>query len=133
MSQTLLSILLGAALAYGIGIPWYMLLSKPWMAAAKVSQEEVSQGSPAPFMAAFAAWLLAALVLNTHIYPELVGDKGLAHTLRATVGLWICFGLLSTTLSTMFGRRGLNLLWVDGGYTLAGGLSIGLVYHLIAA
>ena len=133
MWETPVSILVGGLLAYGIGVPWYMLLSKPWMAAARVSEEDVNGTSPLPYIAAVIAWLVAAFILNMHLYPELVEGRGLVYTLRATVGLWICFGLLSTVLSTMFGRRGYALLWIDGGYTLLGGLVIGLVYHFIVA
>ena len=132
MGSTWLSILLGAGLAYGIGVPWYMILSKPWMAAARVSEQEVNSTSPLPYILAILAWLVAATILNLHIYPALVGEANLIYTLRVTVGLWICFGLLSTVLSTGFGRRGFNLLWIDGGYTLIGGMLIALMYHLIA-
>ena len=132
MTWTLVSIFVGGFLAYGVGIPWYMILSKPWMAAARVTNEDVNQTSPMPYLMALLAWLVAAAVLNLHIYPELVGDKGVIHALRVTVGLWLCFGLLSTVLSTFFGRRGLNLIWIDGGYTLLGGLVLALCYSLIA-
>ena len=131
MDITWLSILVGGLLAYGVGVPWYMGLSKPWMAAAKMTDADVNGSSPVPYIAAVVAWLLTATVLNLHLLPELVEGRGLIATLRAIVGLWICFGLLSTVLSTMFGNRGKALLWIDGGYTLIGGLIIGLAYHFI--
>lgn len=131
MWPTVLSIVLGGVLAYGIGVPWYMLLSKPWMAAAKMTEADVANTSPMPYIAAVVAWLVAATVLNGHIFPLLGEDVGLVKLLRFTVGLWISFGLLSTVLSTMFGNRGRNLLWIDGGYTLIGGLIIAVVHHFI--
>ena len=33
-----LSVLVGGIAAYALGVLWYMLLSGPWMAAAKVSR-----------------------------------------------------------------------------------------------
>ena len=51
---------------------------------------------------------------------------------RVTIGMWLTFGLLSTLLSTLYGLRGLNLIWIDGGYVLAGGLLIAASYTFIA-
>ncbi len=132
MFSTLLSIGLGGILAYAIGVPWYMLLSKPWMAAAKMSEADVANPSPTPYLAAVAGWLVASYALNVHIYPLLGQDAELMQLLGLTFWLWLSFGLLSTVLSTMFGNRGRNLLWIDAGYTLIGGLIIGVVYFFIA-
>lgn len=46
--------------------------------------------------------------------------------------MWLAFGLLSTLMSTLYGLRGLNLIWIDGGYVLAGGLLIAASYTFIA-
>ena len=51
---------------------------------------------------------------------------------RMTIGTWLAFGLLSTLLSTLYGLRGLNLIWIDGGYVLAGGLLIAASHTFIA-
>ena len=40
-----LSVLVGGIAAYALGVLWYMLLSGPWMAAAKVSRDDIGSGS----------------------------------------------------------------------------------------
>ena len=38
--------------------------------------------------------------------------------------MWLAFALLSTLLSTLYGMRGKNLIWIDAGYVLGGALLI---------
>ena len=94
-------------------------------------QEDAESGHVLPYVMAVLAWLVSALVLNTHVYPLLGAEAGLVQLIRLTVGLWLAFAMLSTVLSTMFGLRGWALLWIDGGYTLLGGLIIALSYFFI--
>ena len=39
------SILIGAVAAYALGVVWYMVLSGPWMKAAKLTREDIGGGS----------------------------------------------------------------------------------------
>ena len=133
MTLKIISTLVGSALAYGLGALWYMVLSKPWMKAAKITEEEVAGTSSLPYLMALLVWVVTSAILNFRIYPGLVEGSTFISVFRVTVGLWLCFGLLSTVLSTYFGNRGRNLIWIDGGYTLIGGLVIGAAHYLIAA
>ena len=133
MGSLILSIILGGVLAYGLGVPWYMALSRPWMAAAGLKDSDMQGSSQGLLYAsAFAAWLVSSAVLNLAVFPLLAAEAGLGRILGLTVSLWLAFAMLSTLLSTMFGMRGRALLWIDGGYTLLGSLLIALVHHFIA-
>ena len=133
----IVSILIGAVAAYALGVLWYMLLSGPWMKAAKLTRDDIGGGSSGgmgagmmiTYGATFIMWLVASFVLQTHLLP-LVDSAGV-NPFRAVVGMWLTFGLLSTVLSTLYGMRGRNLIWIDGGYILSGSLLITAAYTFI--
>ena len=132
------SVLVGGVAAYALCVLWYMLLSGPWMAAAKVSRDDTGGGSAGgngrsmalTYAVTFLAWLAASFVLQSHLFPMAAAAD--VSVFRLTIGMWLAFGLLSTLLSTLYGLRGLNLIWIDGGYVLAGGLLIAASYTFIA-
>ena len=41
----IVSTLIGAVAAYALGVLWYMLLSGPWMKAAKLTRDDIGGGS----------------------------------------------------------------------------------------
>ena len=74
--------------------------------------------------------LLVVLVLMIVLLLPLVDSAGV-NPFRAVIGMWLTFGLLSTVLSTLYGMRGRNLIWIDGGYILCGSLLITAAYTFI--
>ncbi len=133
-----LSVLVGGIAAYALGVLWYMLLSGLWMAAANVLREDIGGGSAGgngrsmvlTYPVTFLAWLAASFILQSHLFPMAAAAD--VNVFRLTIGMWLAFGLLSTLMSTLYGLHGLNLIWIDGGYVLAGGLLIAASYTFIA-
>ena len=135
-----LSVIVGGVAAYGLGVVWYMVLARPWMAAARLSPEDIGGGSNGAqgmsnrmaltYGTTFVAWLVASFVLQAHLLP--MAEAAGANPFRATVGMWLAFALLSTLLSTLYGMRGRNLIWIDAGYVLGGTLLIALAYRFLA-
>ena len=132
------SVLVGGLAAYGLGIVWYMALAGPWMKAARLTREDIGGGSGSGMTSnmaltygiTFVAWLLASFVLQAHLLP--MAEAAGSNAFRATVGMWLAFALLSTLMSTLYGMRGKNLIWIDAGYVLGGTLLIALSYTFIA-
>ena len=134
-----ISIAVGDIAAYALGVLWYMVLASPWMAAARVKREDIGGGSAGgnrrsmalTYAVTFLAWLAVSFTLQSHLFPMATAAD--VSVFRLTVGMWLAFGLLSTLLSTLYGLRGLNLIWIDGGYVLAGGLVIAAANTFIAS
>ena len=110
---------------------WYSLLSKPWMAAAKLDPAAKKDGSqPAlpliiTFVAqVFMAWMLAGLLLH-------MAKAGLPATIKngMITALFIWAGFIMTTMivNHRFQLRSWTLTLIDGGYWLGVMLIQGLI------
>lgn len=98
-SINLLAVLAAALAAFAFGAVYYTALSKPWMEAAGLTEDQVRQGGSAgPFATSFAGLLVHAAVLSW-ILGRLPPD---AATMGGAVGtaaaLWL--GLVATTSAT---------------------------------
>jgi hypothetical protein len=114
---------LAAAVSFVFGGIWYGLLSKPWMAAAKLSEEQIKGTggpSPAPFVITYIAqllmaWMLAGLILH-------MVKAGLPANLRngLITALFIWVGFVATTLvvNHRFQMQSWTLTFIDGGHWL---------------
>ena len=109
------AVALATVVYFALGAVWYMVLSKPWMAAVGFTRADVERGSnPALFAVTFlfeavATFTLAVLIGN-------VGSSGAAGgaAVGALVGIGIWFALLSVTF--LYERRRPALFLIDGGY-----------------
>lgn len=111
------AVLVAAVVYFALGAGWYMVLSKPWMAAVGFSREDVESGSnPAVYgltfvLEAVTVFTLAVLLRNSSL-SGLVGGASLG----ALVGIGIWFALMSVTF--IFESRRPALFLIDGGYHL---------------
>ena len=130
------SVLVGGVAAYALGVAWYMVLANPWMKAARVTPADIGGGSgrgsnmALTYGLTFLMWLGASFVLQGHLLP--MAEAAGTNPFRAVVGMWLAFALLSTVLSTLYGLRGRNLIWIDAGYVLCGVLLITAAFTFIA-
>ena len=132
------SILVGAVAAYALGVVWYMVLSGPWMKAAKLTRDDIGGGSGSglsrgmvlTYGLTFIMWLVASFVLQVHLLPRAIASG--SNPFQAVIGMWVAFALLSTLLSTLYGMRGKNLIWIDAGYVLGGALLITSAFTFVA-
>ena len=132
------SILIGAVAAYALGVVWYMVLSGPWMKAAKLTREDIGGGSGSglsggmvlTYGLTFIMWLVTSFVLQVHLLPMAIAAG--SNPFQAVIGMWIAFALLSTLLSTLYGMRGKNLIWIVAGYVLGGALLITSAFTFVA-
>jgi hypothetical protein len=113
---------IAAIASFAFGAVWYMSLSKPWMAAAGLTEEKVKEGgtSPAPFIITFLtqlfmAWMLAGLLLH-------MAKAGLPGNLRngLITALFVWAGFVMTTLMVnhRFQKQPWSLTLIDGGHWL---------------
>ena len=135
----IVSILVGGIAAYALGVVWYMVLAGPWMKAARLTRDDIGGGSSSgmsgrmmlTYGLTFAMWLVASFVLQVHLLPMAVAAG--SNPFQAVIGMWVAFALLSTLLSTLYGMRGKNLIWIDAGYVLGGALLITSAFTFVAS
>lgn len=127
-----LAVLAAAVAAYAFGAVWYIVLSKPWIAASGIpvdaSGKPQGNGSPMPFVIGFVCVLLVA-GMTRHIFATsgidtvsegLMGGAGLGAFI-ITPWLLMCY---------TYGMKPVMLTVLDGAYAIAGCTIIGLVLTL---
>jgi hypothetical protein len=60
------------------------------------------------------------------------GAAGFGELIGLAALLWIGFAMLPICMGTVFGGRSINLIWIDGGYILAGLIVFAIVFALLA-
>lgn len=130
MTRRIIAVVAAAFLANALGAVWYMVFQQPWMAASGVTMEQAQASSPIMiFLVPLVAWLVASASLMV-LFARQSQQSVVANV--QTVGLvWLAGTLSATILSVYFGGRGAALLWIDGGYLLAGLIVIAVLQALI--
>ena len=123
-----LAVLVAAIGSFVFGAVWYSTLSKPWMAAARVTKEDISTegfAGKVPFIVAGVSQLLIAFFL--------AGVMGHLARVDITGGLttafflWLGFVVTTMAVNHRFQNFGWNLTVIDGGHWLGGMLIQGLI------
>ncbi len=125
-----LAVIVAAIASYAFGAVWYMILAKPWMAAAGITEAEVNRADPKPYIISFVSAIVVAGMMR-HIFAQ-----------SAIVTLWegmvSGFGLgafiATPWIVTNYGfsKRPFKLTLIDGGYAVIGATIMGLVLMLMA-
>lgn len=124
----LLSVLAAALASYVFGAIWYMVLSKPWIAASGIAVDDAGKpvnSGAMPYIVALIGAVSSAGMMR-HMF-SLSGidtpDKGIVAGFG--IGLFIVVPWIAANYA--FGGRPRNLLYVDGGFAVGGCTVIGLV------
>ena len=114
---------LAAAASFVFGGIWYGLLSKQWMSAANLSEDQIKGAggsSPVPFIITFIAqifmaWMLAGLLLH-------LAKAGLVPNLRngmiTALFMWAGFVMTTLIVNHRFQMQSWALTLIDGGHWL---------------
>ena len=128
-------VIAGAGVASWIfGAVWYGTLSKQWMAATGLTEEQItgSSGKPSavPYVISFVLELFMAFglfMLIVHVYKE---GFGVADTLYAAFAAWLAFIATTLTINHRYSMQPWSLTAIDGlhwlGVLLIQGLVLGL-------
>lgn len=125
-----IAVLVAALVGYVLGAVWYMLLSKPWMAAANVSldAEGKLKGGALPYVLSAIAMLLVAGMMR-HVFALSsidTWDKGLLSGL----GIGLFFISPWIMINNAYSGRPFQLTLIDSGYAVLGCAAIGTVLTL---
>lgn len=124
------AVLAAAAASYAFGAVWYMVMAKPWMTAAGVTEEHVQSKDPTPFIVSgLCAIVVAGMMRHVFWMAGISGfDKGIISGLG--IGLFLATPWIVTNYA--FAGRPRNLALIDGIYATVGCAIMGLVLGLFA-
>lgn len=122
MGASLITILAATVASWVFGAIYYGTLSKPWMAAANMSEEDVKgpngKPSPRPFIISFLcefvmAYMLAVLLLHTSSNGFTVGTG-----LFSALLIWLGFIFTTQLVNHQYSNRPFTLTVIDSGHWL---------------
>ncbi len=122
----LLSVVVAAVAAFAFGAGYYMVLAKPWMAAAAIEvgpDGKPVNESPIPYIVSFICILLVAGMMR-HTFA-LSGIDTLGKGLQSGFGIGLFFITPWIFINTGYSNRPWKLAVIDGGYATAAATIIG--------
>lgn len=84
-----LNVLAAAAGAFAFGAVWYIAMSKPWMAAAGVTEEQQRSGGPMPFVIGMVAMVVVAGMMRHMFATGGVTTLGAGAVAGAGIGAFL--------------------------------------------
>lgn len=136
MGASLVTILVATAASWVFGAVWYGSLSKQWMAAAGLSEEDIrgvsGKPSPVPYVISLIlefvmAYMLAVLLLHTS--PDNSFTTGQA--MFSAFLIWLGFVFTTLTVNHRYSLQPWSLTFIDGGHWLGVLLIQALVMSLM--
>ena len=125
------AILLSAMLAFLLGFIWYhpKVFGTEWNEAVGKKSKDLEEGRIAHHAISVIGWLAAAFVYAFLISHRLIlGD--IQDYMFLSIALWGAFMMPPKAAAIMHGNFNTKLLWIDGGYHLAGYLMFALVFRI---
>ena len=128
----ILNVIAAALASYLLGAIWYMVLARPWMAAAGIKagadgRPESGMGMMT-YLMAFAAALLVAGMMR-HVFAQ-AGIVTVYKGALSGLGLGLFIASPWIMVNNAFGGRPFRLTLIDGGYATFGCGLIGVVLTL---
>jgi hypothetical protein len=112
------AVIIAALAGFGLGMVWYMVLSKPWMDAVGKTETDMPRG-PAqvvPFAIAIIALFVMALMLAGLMGH--IGDVTIRGGVISAFFVWLGFVITTMGVNHTFGGAKPILTLIDGGYWL---------------
>lgn len=124
-----LSVIVAGAAAWIFGAVWYMTLSKPWMAANGLTEDEIKgSASPLPYAVSLVMAIVVAGMTRHILSSAGITTVGGGFMVGAGLGLFIALPWMVNNV--LFSFRDKSLIWIDGGYPVAGCTIIAVVLML---
>jgi hypothetical protein len=123
-----LNVIAAAVAAFAFGAVWYIAMSKPWMAAAGVTETEQRASGPVPFVVG-----LLAMVLVAGMMRHLLGTSGVTSVGGGAIAGFGIGAFLITPWVAMnyaFALRKPSLTVIDGVNSVVGCTIMGAVLNM---
>jgi hypothetical protein len=122
-----LNVIAAALAAFAFGAVWYIAMSKPWMAASGVTEEQQKAGGPMPFVIGLVAMVLVAGMMRHMLATSGVTSVGGG----AVAGLGVGAFLITPWVAMNYGfaMRKPALTLIDGVNSVVGCTIMGAVLN----
>lgn len=122
MGASLLTILAATVAGWIFGAVWYGSLSRPWMAASGLTEEEIrGQGgkpSPVPYLISIVLEFVMAYILAVLFLHVADGTPSMGTALSAAFFIWLGFVATTQTINHRYSLKPWSLSFIDGGHWL---------------
>ncbi|MEO8243537.1 MAG: DUF1761 domain-containing protein [bacterium] len=126
-------VLVAAAGSWLFGAVWYMVLAKPWMAAARVAVgpdgRPKNAASPLPYILSAVCMLLVAGMMR-HVF-SMAAMTTVVEGLMGGAGIGLFFISPWIMINNAYAGRPFTLTLIDGGYATIGCTIIGVLLMLV--
>ena len=123
-----LNVIAAAIAAFAFGAIWYITMSKPWMAAAGVTEEQQKSGGPMPFVIGLVAMVLVAGMMRHLLAAS--GVTSIGGGAVAGLGIGAFFITPWVAMNYGFAMRKPALMVIDGVNSIVGCTIMGAVLNL---
>jgi hypothetical protein len=123
-----LNVIAAAVAAFAFGAVWYIAMSKPWLAASGITEEQQRSGGPMPFVVG-----LVAMVVVAGMMRHMLGTSGVTTVGGGAIAGFGIGAFLITPWVAMnyaFGMRKPALTVIDGVNSVVGCTIMGAVLNL---
>jgi hypothetical protein len=123
-----LNVIAAAVAAFAFGAVWYIAMSKPWMAASGVTEEQQKAGGPMPFVVGLVAMVIVAGMMRHMLATSGVVTVGGGAIAGFGVGAFLITPWVA--MNYAFGMRKPALTAIDGVNSVVGCTMMGAVLNL---
>ncbi len=111
-----IAVIIAALAGFGLGMVWYMILSKPWMDAVGKADRPSGPAQVVPFAIAITALFVMALMLAGLMGH--IGDVTIRGGVISAFFVWLGFVITTMGVNHAFSGAKPVLTAIDGGYWL---------------
>lgn len=127
-----IAVISAAVVAWIFGAAWYMALSKPWLAAAKLDPAAAPR-SAAPFIVSFVAEVVMATIFAMLLGTLTFGEPSAVAGVMFGVVFWLGFVFTTLAVNHRYEGFGWTLSLIDGGHWLGVLILMGAVLGWMGA
>lgn len=124
------AVLVAAIASYAFGAVWYMVMAKPWMKAADITEEQVNTKDPMPFIISGICAIIVAGMMR-HVFAQ-SGIVGIGNGFMGGVGIGLFLATPWILTNYAFAGRPKNLILIDGTYATVGCTIMGVILGYFA-
>jgi len=114
----ILNVIVAGVATWMFGAVWYMTLSKGWMDASGLTEDQVKATGPSAYIISLIGAILVAGMMRHVLNGAGIDTIGKALTTGLGMGLFVVLPWIVNNV--LYGLRDRRLIWMDGAYPVIG-------------